>query len=107
MSTWCDEALDTQALRVREAIAELSSALNSIEGSVLLTQEVNNEQGDDQDQDMAQKVVLFRRYLGRLRGDVNMMRQIPAFNSASSQSLSLSKPGCSQRSKNGHSKTQS
>ena len=87
MPTWCDEALDTQALRVREAIAELSNALNSIEGSVLLTQEVNNEPGDDQDQDMAQKVMIFRRYLGRLRGGIEQLRQIPrevAFKSASS-----------------------
>ncbi len=89
MSTWCDEALNTHALRVREAIAELSSALNSIEGTVLLTQEVNNESfwDDSHDHYMPQKVASFRDYLARLRGGIEQLKQIPrevAFKLASS-----------------------
>ncbi len=77
-STWCDSSLAFQEQLVRESIDSLAKDLDSIEQSVTLTAEVNNEARDEEgyDKNLPQKVWHFRQYLDRLRDGIRQLNTV-------------------------------
>ncbi len=77
-STWCDSSLAFQEQLVRESIDSLAKDLDSIEQSVTLTAEVNDETRDEEayDRNLPQKIARFRQYLDRLRDGIRQLKTV-------------------------------